>query len=219
MSNQQGKNALEILLEESNYKATEAQKRLTLSDEKVDNLKKSIELVRNGIFNNTKEKGDALEDLTQCIFDSFGVFESLNNIHTSTNEIDFLCRLNSQGRISKSSGYFEIEDSFLIECKNLNTTVNVTHVDKFAALLLLHGKKLGIIISRKGVTGTSKWKDSKGFIKKFYLKNNILIVSLTLTDIESLFSRSLFELVREKKDEIIYDCDISKYIVPHPAQT
>lgn len=211
-----GLNGLDLLFEKCNNQVVEFQKTLMLSDSILIKLNKLIDLVENGTFSTTKEKGDALEDLTKFLFSSLKFFETLPNLHTSSNEIDFICNLNKQGLAALKQGYLEFNTDFLIECKNYDNNVNVTHVGKFAALLNIQTKKFGIIVSKKRITGAN-WSGALGFTKKFFLKNNILIINFTLEDFKLLNKHSFFEIIHNKKQEIINDVDLTKHLQDHPA--
>lgn len=217
MVNSNGFNALDLIFEQCNKEASNFQKNLILNESTKLRLNVLIDEIEKGNFKTEKDKGDSLESLTRETLTGLKFFDSLPNIHTSTNEIDFLCKLNTSGTIAKSKGYFNFEDEFLIECKNYAGKVDVTFVGKFAYLLLSQSKKLGILVSKNGVTG-SKWSNAYGWIKKLYLKHDVLIVSFTLDDFKELIEgRSFFEIIEIKKMDIINDTDINFYLQKHPA--
>ncbi|TYS64361.1 hypothetical protein FZD47_12920 [Bacillus infantis] len=212
-----GFNALDLIFEQCNKEATEFQKILLLNEESKIKLAALIDKIDNGIFSTEKEKGDALELLTRETLKAFKFFDALPNIFTSTNEIDFLCKLSNSGNIAKAKGYIRFEDEFLIECKNYARPVDVTYVGKFACLLLSQSKNLGILVSKKGITG-SNWSDAYGWTKKLYLKHDILIISFTLEDFRQLLdNKSFFEIIEQKKMDIINDTDINSYLQKHPS--
>lgn len=212
-----GYNALDVIFEQCNKEATEFQKMLLLNEENKVKLSILIDKIESGLFSTEKEKGDALELLTRETLKALKFFEALPNIHTSTNEIDFLCRLSASGNIAKAKGYFHFENDFLIECKNYARPVNVTYVGKFACLLLSQSKKLGILVSKEGITG-SNWSDAYGWTKKLYLKHDVLIISFTLNDFRQLIDdKSFFEIIEQKKMDIINDTDINTYLQKHPS--
>ncbi|BCC32537.1 hypothetical protein [Bacillus cereus] len=212
-----GYNALDLIFEQCKKEATEFQKTLTLNDENKALLSTLINKIETGVFNTEKEKGDALEVLTRETLKALKFFDALPNIHTSSNEIDFLCKLSESGNIAKAKGYFIFEDDFLIECKNYANPVDVTYVGKFAALLLSQNKSLGILVSKKGITG-SNWSAAFGWTKKLFLKCNVLIISFTLDDFRELVNnKSFFEIIEQKKTDIINDTDIKGYLTKHPA--
>ncbi|MFP3356888.1 restriction endonuclease [Planococcus sp. SIMBA_143] len=216
MKNEKGYNIHEILLNECDRDYKQFQKKLTLSEEKKDELNQLLLEIKKP-NSDTTEKGKQLEMLTKSMFDLIGFFDSYANIHTSTNEIDFFCKLSPSGRNAKSKGFIGFEDEFLVECKNYASKVGVTYVGKFASLLQAHNKKFGIMVSSKGITGNG-WNDSIGLTKKLYLKSDILIISFDFDDFQSLNEESFFSIVERKKDEIINDSDLTKYITKHPAE-
>lgn len=211
-----GYNLLEILQEQCENKVTEFQKNLVLSPKVLIEVNKLIDIVENGVFDTTKEKGDALENLTKTVFEKLKFFKMMPNLHTSSNEIDFLCNLNSNGMYALKQGFFVFPENFLVECKNYEKNVGVTYIGKFASLLEMQNKNFGIMISKNGITGAN-WSGSLGFIKKFYLKTNILIISFTLNDFKLLNTHSFFEIIQNKKEEIINDVDLTEFLKPHPA--
>lgn len=212
----QGMNALDFLMQKCNESTTEFQKRLTLSPEIRSHLESLINQYETTRFPNTKAKGAALENLTKEMFNAYQVFEFSSNIHTSTNEIDFFTRLNHNGQVLKSSGYINMDEKFLIECKNYNKKVDVTFIGKFATLLNTHSQNFGIMVSNKGLTGKG-WNDALGLTKKNYLKNGILIISLTINDFRTMLDYPLFEVIEAKKLEIISDTKFEHFLTPHPS--
>lgn len=212
----QGLNALDFLMEKCNASTSEFQKRLTLNEEKSSYLETLITQYEKTKFSNKNSKGKALENLTREMFKAFQVFEFSSNIHSSTNEIDFFVRLNTNGNVLKSAGYINIDRNFLIECKNYNKKVNVTFVGKFATLLKAHNQDFGIMVSNKGLTGKG-WSDALGLTKKIYLKDGILIISLTINDFRTMLERSLFEVIEAEKLEIVSDTNFDHFLQPHPA--
>lgn len=217
-NNQKGLNALDLLFEQCNNEATKFQKKLLFDEEKKARLAKLIRIIDTGDFKNEKDKGDALENLTREVLEMLMLIDALPNIHTSTNEIDFLCQLSTAGNIALQKGYFNFDKDFLIECKNYNGKVDVTFVGKFAALLISHGKKFGILVSKNGITGSGfDWAYAYGWTKKLYLKCDILIISFTLDDFRLLENKSFFEIIEQKKMDIINDTNISAYLEKHPA--
>ncbi|MBU5250690.1 restriction endonuclease, partial [Lysinibacillus capsici] len=129
-----------------------------------------------------------------------------------------LTRLTPNGQVLKSSGYINIDEEFLIECKNYNKKVDVTFIGKFATLLHAHNQKFGIMISNKGITGKG-WNDALGLTKKIFLKENILIISLTIKDFRRMLDFSLFEVIEAKKMEIITDTKYEHFLSAHPSLT
>jgi len=215
--NNKGYNALDILFKQCNYDVREFEKLLFLKEECKAELLEMIKNLENGSFSTTKEKGDALEKLTKTMFEKLKLFETYPNIHTSTNEIDFLCSLNKEGLNAKGNGLIDFEDDFIIECKNYESPVGVTHVGKFITLMQSQNKNFGMFISKKSITGTG-WSDAHGLIKKIYLKYGIIIIDFNINDFKRIANgKSFFEIITNKKFDLINDTEINKYLEKHPS--
>jgi len=161
----------------------------------------------------TKSKGDRLENLVSFIIKKSFFFDIYRNVHTGTNEIDEVITLSLAGKqalttYKLSRELLEINsDIFIGECKNYNSTLNVTNVGKFYSLLVSTDVSFGIIFTQKGLTGNeNEYHDAYGLIKVLRIiekyKNNrdFTIISFTLDDYEKIKEGvSFFELVKSKK--------------------
>lgn len=189
----------------------EVQKEIILTTEDWEECQPLIDAILRNEFPTAKAKGDALEQLFYTILTQYGFFECVMNQKTSSNEIDLNVHLNGKGKRLKSEGYIELEDHFVVECKNIASKIDVTIVGKLWSILLQHNLDLGIIVSRYGLTG-SGWSDAIGLTKKIFLKDSKMIICLTLDDLRTLKERSLFELIDDKKREIRFDCDLNRIV-------
>lgn len=147
-----------------------------VSEDKVEKIQKGYERLNDfHVKENemkTTEQGDLLEELVLDIF-SENHFDVITNKRTSTNEIDLLIKIKNYIPL-KMFGIIPdwmTKEYFLIECKNYTTNVGVTYLNKFHSLLTYTDSQVGLFISYKGVTGTSKWKDARGLINKINLMN------------------------------------------------
>lgn len=175
----------------------------------LDELKKPFDK-RN---ETTKSKGDRLENLVSFIIKKTYFFDIYRNIHTGTNEIDEVITLSCAGKqalatYNISRDLLEIDSDISIgECKNYNSTLDVTYVGKFYSLLVSTDVSFGIIFTQKGLTGNEEeYHDAYGLVKvlriieKYQNKRNLTIITFTLDDYEKLKDGiSFFDIIKSKK--------------------
>ena len=120
-----------------------------------------------------KEKKEALEYLTFCIFDLLPEFKVIGmDVMTEAEEIDLI--------ITIDVPLFDIFDIlgsiFIIECRNLKEKVDAKQIRDFGAKVL--GKKLrgGIIISREGITGRTQLEGARLAIRDLANQGVTIIV-------------------------------------------
>ena len=127
------------------------------------------------------------EDNEKCKVLYFDVYR---NCRTSTNEIDLLIRWTENARLSGINNAFScFGESFLAECKNYDGPVNVTFVGKFCSLMSVTNTNFGIMVSWDGVSGRTKWNDSKGLIKKIALHESKYIIVIDKNDLKQICGR------------------------------
>lgn len=172
-------------------------------------------------FKTTKEKGDALENLARYLtYSNENLFNLKTNVKTSSNEIDLFLTPSDKGKILFNTYYKFIGNGILCECKNYNKNLGVTYVGKFSSLLRLSEFKIGIIFTLKGLTGPSKWKDSKGLIRKIALKEGIYILDFTLEDYKKIKENGavFLDMVENKYTALKNDIDYDDFIIKHEAE-
>lgn len=161
----------------------------------------------------TKSKGDRLENLVSFIIKKSYFFDIYRNVHTGTNEIDEVIILSTAGKqalctYNIARDLLEINsDIALGECKNYNSTLDVTYVGKFYSLLVSTDVPFGIIFTQKGLSGNEdEYHDSYGLVKvlriieKYTNGRDLNILTFTLDDYEKLENGvSFYELVKAKK--------------------
>ncbi len=161
----------------------------------------------------TKSKGDRLENLVSFIIKKSYFFDIYRNVHTGTNEIDEIITLSCAGKQALamydiSRELLEIDSDISIgECKNYNSTLDVTYVGKFYSLLVSTDVSFGIIFTQKGLTGNEdEYHDAYGLVKvlriieKYQNNRNLTIITFTLDDYEKLKDGiSFFEIIKSKK--------------------
>lgn len=190
-----------------------------------DDNKKCIALyndIKNGGLTRG-QKGKKLEELTSLLFEKSveNLFDVYRNCRTSTNEIDLLIRWTENARLSGINNAFPcFGESFLSECKNYEGPVSVTYVGKFFSLMDATNTNFGIMVSWDGVSGRTKWSDSKGLIKKIALHESKYIIVLDKADIKQICDKkkNLFSLIYDKYTALRAEIDYDTYIVKHEAE-
>ncbi|PZL70932.1 hypothetical protein CI088_13685 [Enterococcus plantarum] len=178
-----------------------------------------IDKIIENDYETSKDQGDALERLIDKIFKLHKIYKVKKNLKTSTNEIDLFLELDFFGdqmnRIIEKSC---LENEVLIECKNYKSRLGVTWIGKFASLLRVSQTKVGLFISKNGITGQNEWLDSKGLIRKIALRDGNLILDFELSDFRNLEGKTLFDCLRIKKQSLEKDVEIDSLIEPHELE-
>lgn len=98
----------------------------------------------------SKLKGRAYEKIVFTLFKDTLGFDSYENVHTDTNEIDILIRF---GAFAAGVDPIRHWGSHCIcECKNHSGNVNGTWVSKLITVLDLHNATVGLLFSKKGLS-------------------------------------------------------------------
>lgn len=195
----------------------------SFTDDEKNEIKHLIDLVEEDNFDNTKEKGTTFENIIKKIFKARAVFSKVQNVRTGTNEIDIIVSINPVGTLVNASELLELNgNTFIIEGKNYSEPVGVTWTGKFAHLMKSHDINYGIIFSKKKITGINKdnkltWQEAAGLCKKLYLKENRLIINITLEDIKFALNNNInfFTILDNKKKDIKFDTNYFSLIQPH----
>lgn len=220
----------EQLLHQSGYTLTElmmASNRynsslLMISNEDSEKCKVLYNAIKkNGLTR--VQKGQKLEELTTILFEKSvkSLFDVYRNCRTSTNEIDLLIRWTENARLSGMNNAFPcFGESFLVECKNYAGPVNVTFVGKFCSLMSVTNTTFGIMVSWDGISGRTKWNDSKGLIKKIALHENKYIIVIDKNELKQICDRkkNLFSLLYDKYMALKAEIDYKIYIEKHEAE-
>lgn len=153
----------------------------------------------------TKKIGDTLENLTEYLFNLCPIFKAAG-IRTTTNQIDCCVR----NQMYLKFGIFDtIGARFFIECKNESQTPSGGYMSKLHSIITTangggNGKciKFGIIISKE--KGPSTFKE---LAVKYYLSNQVVIISICGNELEELFDNkgNLLDLIERKASEIMMD--------------
>lgn len=196
---------------------------LMLDDKNCNQCAELYGLIKDGGLSRG-EKGKKLEELSTILFKKSveNLFDVYRNCRTSTNEIDLLIRWTENARLSGINSAFPcFGESFLCECKNYDGPVNVTYVGKFCSLMAVTNTCFGVMVSWDGVTGRSKWSDSKGLIKKIALREERYIIVLDKDDLRQICDRkkSVFSIIFDKYVALKNEIDYGKYIMKHDAES
>lgn len=179
--------------------------------EDLEKLKLMIQNLYTKDEENTKEKGDKLEDIVEFIFENLKIFQVVEtNKRNSTNEMDLIVGLNTEGKLASYERLFPFEniDTFIVECKNYDKRVDVTWIGKFYSLLRSCNLKFGIIFSIDGFTQRHKWTDAKGLSKKLVLKDDTYIIDFNKKHLELISDGVNFiKLLEDEKRSL--DLDIN----------
>lgn len=155
------------------------------------------------IHTTTTEIGNSLEDLMLYIFNLCKGFKA-DSTKTSTNQLDCFVRNQYSLLVPVLK---EIGTYFVVECKNEKNTPKGTYMNKIHDIISLsNGKenyiKFGIIVS--------VCKPPKTYItlaNKYYLKENVAIISIDDDDLKSIIFNeiNLLEMIERKICEIKMD--------------
>lgn len=183
-----------------------------MEHDKLERLKLMINNLYTEDEENTKEKGNKLEDIVEFIFSNLKIFDVVyTNKRNSTNEMDLVIQLDNEGKLASYERLFPFRevDSFIIECKNYNKKVDVTWVGKFYSLLRSCNLDFGIIFSIDGFTARSKWQDAKGLSKKMLLRDNVYILDFNIRHLNSIASGvNIIRLLEEEKRSLDLDVNM-----------
>ncbi|MDE6004689.1 MAG: hypothetical protein K2G88_04820, partial [Oscillospiraceae bacterium] len=142
------------------------------------------------------------------------------NVKTSSNEIDLLVTLSDKGKIIVPKLFSFLGEKFLCECKNYNARLSITYVGKFYSLLKATNSKIGILFTINGVTGINDWKDSKAFIRKVALKEDVAILVFEINDYKEIKENNVqfLDLVEKKYRSLMNDISYEQFVSSHEAE-
>lgn len=194
----------------------------TLTQPQIDEYKKKLERFEKVNTNkkfSTKEKGDALENISKYLLEiSGGLFEITKNLRTSTNEIDLLMQLSTEKRILINYDFIDKRlTEFIAECKNYDKTVNVTYVGKLISLMDTNKINFAILFSYHGISGKG-WSNASGLIKKYYLSKESVDERPCIIDFnyenfcDILNGNNLLDIINNKISALRYDTDYKNFI-------
>jgi hypothetical protein len=100
----------------------------------------------------------------------------------------------------------ELGRYFVCECKDWKTPADFTSMAKFCRVLDSTKAKFGILFSKSGLSGQGRSEDAEREQLKVYQDRGIVIVVLSLNDLESVASgANLILLLRERYEAVRLD--------------
>lgn len=168
-------------------------------DRFLDEVKSSWESEEKDANN---QKGRSLEDIGVYLLNCVEPFDVEYDYKTPINQLDSLVEvLNFRGNNPFLS---EIGQFFCAECKNENSTVGITHVQKVGAIMQEHHTNLTLLFSRKKLTGHGKFEAAQGYVYTLFVGKNKRILSITYADIRELCDskQNFLTMLRQKNKDL-----------------
>jgi hypothetical protein len=152
------------------------------------------------------DKGSSLEMLLAYLFSISPYFEVFRNIVSTDAQIDLLIR----NLHTSDSILFEFGKYIIVECRNIKGKVTAKAIRDFAGKIIQTSCNSGILISREGVTGHTRKKavrDAKMAILKVHQRHGVVIIPLTIDQIESVIQKrvSLLDSLVFEYERIRFD--------------
>lgn len=150
----------------------------------------------------TKEKGDLLEDLCEMLFHFPPLleFKGRNNKNGNT-ERDLLFRVCKY----PETLFGNFSDLLIIECRNKENAVEAKAVRDFHSKMRRIGSKVGVICSKKGITGEAKTGiGAKQEISNIWLSDNDIVIALNLGDLVQTLRKkhNFYRLLQDKYEQV-----------------
>ncbi len=136
--------------------------------------KKSFEADKSG------RKGKVFEDITQVLMAGVRCFHSIQNVTTATNQLDLLVQLAPTSSVVPA--FREWGAHFIAECKFHDTYVTSTWIEKLQAILMTHGSRVGLLISRKGIAAAGRGRNVIHLMQMLAVQN-YFVLCLDLDDV------------------------------------
>jgi len=148
-------------------------------------------------------KGKSLEILMAYLFLTCNGFEVLHNLKSMDSQHDLLIRnLNTTDPILSEFGKY-----LFVECRNIEDRVDAKAIRDFTAKVIQASCNSGILIAKSGITGDVEGNGARMAILKNYQRHDVVIVSLTLNQLENLIDQrlSLIDLLVHEYEKVRFD--------------
>lgn len=167
------------------------------------------------------EKGLLLEELAKKILNVRNIFSVKERVVCDSNEIDLLLQPATNNSFYSSLLPEYLKKDSLVECKNHKKPIDVTLLGKFYSLMRYKKVKFGFMVSNKSLTGQAPWEDALGLTKKLYLRDDTIIINITIDMIKKILfdDISVISIIKQQVDQIIYHTNFDELITNHPAET
>lgn len=148
------------------------------------------------------EKGKALEELVTYLFKAYKTyFEVRSQVISRTSALD----IHLWFKPGDDPQLKKFGEEIIVECKNWHKPVGKPEINDLAGDIVSRGKecKTGILVAREGITGRDL-KDAEGQRVTWYHSENLIILVITLKDLESIGKgKHLLDLLKDKYAELV----------------
>jgi hypothetical protein len=153
--------------------------------------------------NDSQKKGKILEKIAFYLFSSIENIIIIKNKRTKDYEIDLILRNNNLNH--PILGLFG--EYLLVECKNWSKTVDVGQVNHFLSKMKFHNCKCGILISKKGMSGSKEDIKAANLTKlKEFHKYGQIMMEITLEDLKNIsMGTNLLSILLREYENIRFD--------------
>jgi len=149
-----------------------------------EQLRQKIEDVEQSWEGTTTAKGRTLEDLTVYLLSCVKPFQVTYDERTPMNQLDGFVEILSYN--GHNPFLQEIGQYFLAECKNENSPVDINHVSKVQNIIHKHRMNVGLIFSRKHLTGAGKFEDAQAEVLSLFRGEGKRILVITFAELKAI---------------------------------
>ena len=149
-----------------------------------------------------EKSGRALERLAHYLLSCMPGVRTRRRLVSGTSEYDIVCSVDGLEQDFRS----ELGRYFICECKDWSSAADFGALAKFIRLLKGTNARLGILFSRKGLSGKNRGRYATNERLRLYLQEQVIIVVVTLEDLVDIVAGASFiEVLREKYEAVRLD--------------
>lgn len=162
-----------------------------------------LQAVREAVTNDDKKR--SLEGLVQFLIGrTDNLLVKYTDLRTASSEIDLI--VENRGKNKRHTMFDEFGRHFLVECKNWSSPIGAKEVRDFVGKLLKTKIRLGVLVTRKGVTGSDGGEDALREIHFCFDVLNTAVLVLADEDLEALCAGAdLHDWLDKKLDRLRFD--------------